>query len=86
MTRAAYVPAPTAVEALAWLAPRRIVAILQTGGILVADPIAGTVVRSVPLPFEAYLPASARTRRGLAVVMDARPPRRGVEIDILGRR
>jgi hypothetical protein len=74
MRIAAYVPAPTAVEAVAWLKPRRIVAVLQTGGILVADPMTGRILRSrPPLPFEPFGPSSARTRGGLAVVMNARP-------------
>jgi hypothetical protein len=45
MTIVAQIPAPTAVQAVAWLRARRIVGVLQTGGIIVGDPVTGTVVQ-----------------------------------------
>ena len=75
MRIASYIAAPVAVEAAAWLRPRRIVAVLQRGGIVVADPVTGTIVRRQPLPFNAYAPPSARIPGGgFAVLMDGRPP------------
>jgi hypothetical protein len=74
MRIAGYVHAPIAVEAVAWLRPRRIVAVLQRGGIVVADPVAETVIRSRDLPFQPFAPPVARTSEGLAVLMRSRPP------------
>lgn len=67
-----YVAAPISAEALEWLGPRRIIAVLQSGGIVVADPVTGTIVRRLPLPFTALGPPSARTPAGFAVLMDSR--------------
>jgi hypothetical protein len=74
MRIAGYVHASIAVEAIAWLRPRRIVAVLQRGGVIVADPVTETVVRSRDLPFQPFAPPVARTSEGLAVVMRSRPP------------
>ena len=75
MRIAGYVPASVAVEAVAWLRPRRIVGVLQRDGVIVVDPAAGTVVRSRDLPYNVYAPPVARTSEGLAVLIDANPPR-----------
>jgi hypothetical protein len=74
MRIAGYVHAPIAVEAVAWLRPRRIVAVLQRGGVIVADPLTETVIRSRDLPFQPFGPAVAHTSEGLAVLMRSRPP------------
>jgi hypothetical protein len=66
------VAAPISVEAVAWLTPRRIVAVLHSGGVLVADPVTGTIVRRHPLRFRTYRPPSARTPDGFAVLMEGR--------------
>lgn len=74
MRIAGYVHAPTAVEAVAWLRPRRIVGVHQGGSVFVADPVTETVIGSRDLPFQVYGPAVARTSEGLAVLMRSRPP------------
>jgi hypothetical protein len=74
MRIAGYVHASIAVEAVAWLRPRRIVAVLQRGGVIVADPVTETVIRSRNLPFQPFGPPVARTSEGLAVLMRSRPP------------
>jgi len=74
MRIAGYVHAPIAVEAVAWLSPRRIVGVLQRGGVFVADPVTETVTSSRDLPFLPFGPAVARTSGGLAVLMRSRPP------------
>lgn len=66
------VDAPIAVEALAWVRPRRIVAVLQSGGIIVADPATGAIVRRTPLPYTTRYGAWAQTRAGVAVLMGSR--------------
>ena len=75
MTVAAHIPAPTAVEAVAWLRPRRIVGVDQAGGILVGDPVTGAVLQRRALPFDTYYPAVARTSAGFAVMFDSIPAR-----------
>jgi hypothetical protein len=75
MTIAAQIAAPTAVEAVAWLRPRRIVGVLQTGGIIVGDPVTGTVLQRRALPYDTYYPAVARTSAGFAVMFDSVPAR-----------
>ena len=55
MTVAAHIPAPTAVEAVAWLRPRRIVGVDQAGGILVGDPVTGAVLQRRAFPFDTYV-------------------------------
>ena len=77
MRIAGYVHAPIAVEAVAWLSPRRIVGVLLRGGVFVADPVTETVIRSHDLPFQPYAPPVARTSEGLAVLMRSRPPQPG---------
>jgi hypothetical protein len=74
MRIAGYVHAPIAVEAVAWLSPRRIVGVLQRGGVILADPVTETVIRSRDLPFQPFGPPVARTSEGLAVLMRSRPP------------
>ena len=74
MRIAGYVHASIAVEAVAWLRPRRIVGVLQRGGVFVADPVTETIVHSRNLPFQPFGPAVARTSEGLAVLMRSRPP------------
>ena len=69
------IDAPIAVEALAWVRPRRIVAVLQRGGIVVADPATGAIVRRTPLPFSSRFDAWAPTRGGVAALMNGRPLR-----------
>lgn len=75
MTVASHIPAPTAVEAVAWLRPRRIVGVLQTGGIFVGDPMTGAVVQRRAFPHDTYYPAVARTSAGFAVMFDSIPAR-----------
>jgi hypothetical protein len=75
MRIARWVPGPIAVEAVAWLRPRRIVGVLQRGGVIVADPVTGTIRRTTPLGFQVYAPPVARTSEGLVVLKDARLPR-----------
>jgi hypothetical protein len=75
MTIAAHIPATTAVEAVAWLRPRRIVGVLQTGGIRVGDPVTGAVLQRRPFPYDTYYPATARTSAGFAVMFDSIPAR-----------
>ncbi len=74
MRIAGYVHAPTAVEAVAWLRPRRIVGVHQGGSVFVADPVTETVIGSRDLPFQPYSPPVARTSEGLAVLMPSQPP------------
>jgi hypothetical protein len=75
MTIAAQIHAPTAVEAVAWLRPRRIVGVLQTGGIIVGDPVTGAVVLRRDFPYDTFYPAVARTSAGFAVMFDSVPAR-----------
>ena len=75
MSVTADIDAPIAVEALAWVRPRRIVAVLQRGGIVVADPATGSIVRRTPLPFSSRFGEWARTRGGVAALMNGRPLR-----------
>lgn len=79
MRIAQWVPASIAVEAVAWVRPRRIVALLQRGGVIVADPVTGTIRASRPLPVDrpplVYAPPVARTSQGLAVLIGDRLPR-----------
>ena len=74
MRIAGWVRGSIAVEAVAWLRPRRIVGVDQSGGVFVADPVAETVISSRGLPLAPYAPAVARTSEGLAVLMRSRPP------------
>jgi hypothetical protein len=68
-----YVAAPIAVEALAWMRPRRIVAALQLRrGIIVVDPKTGAIVRRTPLPLSPRFGAWARTPAGLAFLTEGR--------------
>lgn len=39
------VRAPIAAEAVAWLSPRRVVAVLQSGTVIVTDPVTGKILR-----------------------------------------
>ena len=66
---------PIAVEALAWVRPRRVVAVLQRGGIVVADPATGAIVGRTPLPFRSRFGAWERTRGGVAAPMTGSPLR-----------
>jgi hypothetical protein len=75
MRIARWVPGPIAVEAVAWLRPRRVVGVLQRGGVIVADPVTGTILRANPLGFQVYAPPVARTSEGLVLLKDARLPR-----------
>jgi hypothetical protein len=75
MTVASHVAAPTAVEAVAWLRPRLVVGVLQAGGIIVGDPVAGTVLQRHRLPYDTYYPAAARASAGFAVMFDTNPAR-----------
>jgi hypothetical protein len=70
MTIASQIDAPIAVEAVAWLRPRRVVGVLQRGEILVGDPVTGTVLERRDLPFQTYYPPAALTSAGLAVLMN----------------
>ena len=74
MRIAGWVTGSVAVEAGAWLRPRRIVGVDQSSRVFVADPVTETIVRSRDLPFSPYAPAVARTSEGLAVLMRSRPP------------
>jgi hypothetical protein len=75
MARTRAVRTGIAAEALAWLAPRRLVAGLQSGEIAVVDPRAGRVVRRRALrPGEGLCFAghgSATTDRGMVVLLGA---------------
>jgi hypothetical protein len=69
-----------AAEGLAWLEPRRLVALLQAGGIAVIDPRTGQVVRRQPLRSGeracfAESRASIATRRGLVTLLSGRSAR-----------
>jgi hypothetical protein len=75
MTIVARIATPTAVEAVAWLRPRRVVGVLQTGGIVVGDPVTGAVRERRALSYDTYYPAVARTSAGFAVLFDSRPAR-----------
>jgi hypothetical protein len=77
------VEAPIAIEALAWPRPRRIVGVLQAGGIVVADPLTGTIVRRTPLPYRTRFAEWERTPGGLALLMNG-PPLRLVAVDASG--
>ena len=67
------VAAPIAVEALAWMRPRRIVAALQARhGVIVVDPTTGAIVRHTPLPLSPRYGAWARTPAGLAFLTEGR--------------
>jgi hypothetical protein len=70
-----HVAAPGPVEALAWPRPRRIVAVVHGGGILVADPVTGAIVRRTPLPFTTRLGEWEQAPGGLALLMNGRPLR-----------
>ena len=76
MRIAGYVHASVAVEAIAWLRPRRIVGLVMGGEVILADPVTETVIRSSDLPFRRpSWPPVARTSEGLAVLMRRpRPP------------
>jgi hypothetical protein len=55
--------------------PRRIVAVLQSGGVIVGDPEKGMIVRRTPLAFTTRFAAWARTPGGVAALMDGPPLR-----------
>jgi hypothetical protein len=74
MRIAGWVRGSTAVEAVAWLRPRRIVGVDQSGAVFVADPDDETVISSRDLPFSPYSPPVARTSEGLAVLTRSRSP------------
>ena len=75
MTIAARIATPTAVEAVGWLRPRRVVGVLQTGGIIVGDPVTGAILKRSALLYDTYYPAVARTSAGFAAMFDSRPAR-----------
>jgi hypothetical protein len=79
-----------AAEALAWLAPDRLVAVLQSGEVVVIDPALGEVVRRWDLSGRArfYFPTSARAPGMLVAVLvsaGALQPARVVVVDADGR-
>lgn len=79
-----------AAEALAWLAPDRLVAVLQSGEVVVVDPALGEVVRRWDLSARArfYFPTSARAPGMLVAVLagSGKPrPARLVVVDGDGR-
>lgn len=79
-----------AAEALAWLAPDRLVAVLQSGEVVVIDPALGEVVRRWDLSARArfYFPTSAQAQGMLVAVLagSGRPrPARLVVVDGDGR-
>src|SRR5215210_488450 len=54
MTVSGDIETPIAVEALAWVRPRRIIAVLQLGGVVVADPATGAIVHRTELSFSSW--------------------------------
>jgi hypothetical protein len=75
MSIAGYVPGTGPVQAVGWLRPRRIVGVLHGGGVVLADPIADTAVRTSALPFTVDRPPAALTSEGLAFLAGRRSPR-----------
>jgi hypothetical protein len=64
------IPTGIAAEAVGWLAPRRLAAVLQSSVVIVVDPATGTILRRWELGLgEQLLPRQARTPDRLAVLL-----------------
>lgn len=64
------IPTGIAAEAVGWLAPRRLAAVLQSSVVVVVDPATGTILRRWKLgPGEQLLPRQARTPDRLVVLL-----------------
>jgi hypothetical protein len=77
------IDAPIAAEAVGWVSRRQVVAVLQSGEVIVADPETGATLPGHDLSVETYGPPSAETPDGFAVVVHGDPPRL-VEFDGAG--
>jgi hypothetical protein len=75
MRKAAWIRGSGPVQAVAWLRPRRIVAVLSGGDVIVGDPVTEAIRRTNPLGFHVFAPPVARTSEGLVLLKDARLPR-----------
>jgi hypothetical protein len=64
-----------AAEAVGWVSPRRVVAILQSGEVLVGDPETGETLPGHDLSAQVLAPTSAATPNGFAVVLGGNPSR-----------
>jgi hypothetical protein len=63
-----------AAEALGWLAPRRLAAVLQSSQVLVVDPVTGRILRRWTVGRLPLLnPGWVRTRQHLVVLLDTHP-------------
>jgi hypothetical protein len=75
-----------AAEALGWLAPGRLVALLQSGELVVVDPVSGAFLRRWEVGSAELLnPPWARTRDRLLVLIDSPPSPRLAVVDSSGR-
>jgi hypothetical protein len=79
------VEAPIAAEAVAWLRPRRVVAVLQSGEIIAADPVTGKTLRRQRLSVAPFGPPSAGAPRERLLVLLGDDPLKLVSIDAQGR-
>jgi len=78
------IDAPIAAEAVGWVSGRRVVAVLQSGEVVVANPETGETLPGHDLSAEVLGPTSAATPNGFAVVVGGGPSRL-VEFDRRGR-
>ena len=76
---------PIAAEAIGWVSPRRIVAVLQGAQVLVADPVTGEIVRERDLPGQVYGPQSALRAGQYVVVVGPRDAPRLIAVGAHGR-
>jgi len=79
-----HVEAPIAAEAVGWVSRRRVVAVLQSGQVVVADPVTGKTRRRRHLRVATFGPPSAATPDGFAVLLGG-DPLRLVVVDAQGR-
>ncbi len=78
------IDAPIVAVAVGWVSRRRVVAVLQSGQVVVADPVTGRTLRRRDLSVQTDGPPSAATPNGFAVVVGGDPSRL-VEFDARGR-
>jgi hypothetical protein len=76
---------PIAAEAVAWPQPRRVIAVLQSGQVVVADPLTGKTLRRERLGVPANGPPSAAGPGGGLVVLLGDDPLQLVSIDSRGQ-
>ena len=86
MTAVRDISTGVAAEALGWLAPRRLAAVLQSGEAIVVDPMSGAILRRWQVASGSLLnPRWTRILDGLLVLLDAPPSPRLAIIDLQGR-